>query len=255
MSVEGAVTVTRSEEAARPVKEGDLLKVNDVLEVGDGAYADIAYDREWNNVTRVEESSKIRIRALYPTMVQLDAGGIYAKLKQLPKESSFEVQTPTAIASVRGTEYRTTYTGGETEVYNVSDSDVYVYGVDESGHRQAAQPTILRNTQKTEVLSRGAPPLQPRRMDAQDFRPVQHARERIEGKMQENIAHGRFGQIQDVKQVENGEWKARPHDERRDRPPMGEGGPDRTGPNAPRDPNKQQQGNRPARPTKPAPRR
>ena len=133
MSVEGTVTRTNASEADKPVAEGDLLAVEDVVTVGASSYADIAYDRDWNNVTRVEENSSVRIKSLYPTEVSLEKGGIFAKLKSLPKDSSFDVSTPTAIASVRGTEYRTTFLEGATQVYNVSDSDVYVYGFDPSG--------------------------------------------------------------------------------------------------------------------------
>jgi hypothetical protein len=213
MALEGAVTVTSGMEPARAAAEGDLLAVDDVVEAGEGAFADLAYDRDWQNVTRLEANSKLRIRTLYPTSVALESGGIFAKLKQLPRESTFEVQTPTAIASVRGTEYRTTFIGGETEIYNVSDSDVFVYGVQESGERQP-EPVIIRNAQKVQVQRRGFVPSQPRRMEEVDFHPVHHARERIDEKVQRNMAQGRMGKIQEVRQVESGEWRQRPRDER-----------------------------------------
>ena len=125
MSIEGSAALTNASVNGKALAEGDLLSVDDVITVGPSGYVDIAYDRDWSNVTRVEENSSVRIRTLFPTNIELASGGIFAKLKSLPRESSFDVTTPTAIATVRGTEYRTTYLEGQTEVYNVSDSDVY----------------------------------------------------------------------------------------------------------------------------------
>ena len=204
MDVQGTVTLTNESSAALPLQEGDLLKAEDVVEVAADSFVDLAYDKEWNNITRVEENSKLRIRTLVPsTSLALESGGVYAKLKQLPKESTFDVQTPTAIASARGTEFRTAFTSGETQIFNVSDSDVYVYGIDESGAQQVAEPVILKNSERTEVVKRGVAPVAPHRMEVKDFHPVTKARERIEGKIQDNIAKGRFGKIQDIHQMEN----------------------------------------------------
>ena len=98
MSIEGSAFVTNSEMTHQPIKEGDILKVNDLIEVGADSSVDIAYDRDWQNVARLEESSKIEIKNIFPTMLKMSYGGIYAKLKSLPKDSTFEVATPTAIA-------------------------------------------------------------------------------------------------------------------------------------------------------------
>ena len=201
MSVEGTATLSNAATSGKAVVEGDLLSVDDVLEVGASSYVDLAYDKDWNNVTRVEENSSIRIRSLTPPEVDLDSGGLFAKLKSLPKDSSFNVQTPTAIATVRGTEYRTTYLEGETQVYNVSDSDVYVYGVDASGQKQEAEPVIVRNTEKTFVPHRGDMPQAPRRMERADIQRAANFRQGIEQKVQQNVQRGRVGKLPDVGEV------------------------------------------------------
>ncbi len=195
MALEGVVTLSNRSVSGQVLQEGDLLKVDDVVQVvGTGGYADLAYDRQWNSVTRVEENSKIRIQALYPTTVELQSGGVYAKLRSLPKDSSFDVQTPTAIASVRGTEYRTTFLEGQTQVYNLSDSDVYVYGLDNSGRRQTT-PVIIHHSEKTQVIKRGAPPVAPLRMQAHELQRAEHFRQGIDKKINENLANGHFGKI------------------------------------------------------------
>ena len=95
MDVQGEATVSNSTTSGKPLAEGDLLSVNDIVEVGASSYVDVAYDRDWSNVTRIEENSKIRLRSLFPTTIDLEKGGVFAKLKSLPKDSTFDVQTPT----------------------------------------------------------------------------------------------------------------------------------------------------------------
>jgi len=202
MSVEGTVTLSNATASGQAVSEGDLLSVDDVVSTGSSSYTDLAYDRDWNNVTRVEENSSIRIRSLYPTVVELTEGGVFAKLKSLPRESSFDVRTPTAIASVRGTEYRTTYTNGETQVYNVSDSDVYVYGFDPSGQQQS-EPVVIRNTEKTFIQKRGDAPMAARRMEAQDITRAAKFQRGIEQQVMRNIDRGRVGKLPDVGTIAN----------------------------------------------------
>lgn len=129
MSLQGNAYLTNKDGVHQPVKEGDILKVDDQVEVDNQSYLDLAYDRDWTNVVRVEESSRIRIKSVHPAQISLQRGGLFAKLKSLPKESTFEVQTPTALAAVRGTEFQTLYGENGTEVLNFSNSDVFVYGL------------------------------------------------------------------------------------------------------------------------------
>ena len=202
MTVEGTVTLSNATTSGKALGEGDLLSVDDVVSVGEGGYTDIAYDKDWNNVTRVEENSSVRIRSLNPTTLALEKGGVFAKLKALPKDSSFDVQTPTAIASVRGTEYRTTFLEGETEVYNVSDSDVYVFGVDNDGEKQTAEPVVIRNSEKTFIQKRGEPPVAPRRMEAHEMQKASQFRQGIEQKVMQNVGRGRVGKLPNVRAIE-----------------------------------------------------
>ena len=201
MSVDGTATLSSSTVSGKSLQEGDLLSVNDVVRVGPASYVDLAYDRDWSNVTRIEENSTLRIKALFPTEVELESGGVFAKLKSLPKDSSFDVKTPTAIASVRGTEYRTTYLEGETQVYNVSNSDVYVYGVDPSGRKQETEPVIIRNSQKTFVPHRGDTPMSPRRMETKDIQHAAEFKQGIERRIQQNVERGRVGKLPDVGEI------------------------------------------------------
>ena len=201
MSLEGSAFVTNAEASHKSLKEGDLLKASDLIEPDADSYVDIAYDKDWKNVVRVEENSKIEIKTIYPTTVKMTSGGVFARLKALPKQSTFQVETPTAIAAVRGTEYRTTHQEGGTEVYNFSDSQVFVFSQDESG-KVGETPTIVENSQATQVLRPGALPMPPRKMSTNEFLKGGQFREGLERKINENINQGRVGKVQDMRQIE-----------------------------------------------------
>ncbi|GEM_PF-5506794 len=201
IALEGQVRMTASGSSIRSLRAGDLVNVNDSIEVGPSGYVDLALDGDAENVVRVESSSKALIRSLFPTEIRLDNGAIYAKLKNLPKESAFQVETPTAIASVRGSEYRTAIdAGGQTEVFNLSESSVYVAPLDESGEAMG-EPLVLAKEQMTGVERRGERPAQaraipPARMDA-----CRQAQEGLERRVGEFRASGRQPKIQRMEQV------------------------------------------------------
>lgn len=200
MSVEGQAYVTDAD-GRRPVKEGDLLKPDDAIEVEADSRLDLAYDKDWNNVARLEAGTKAQIRSVYPAVVRLEHGGIFATLKSLPTDSTFEVETPTAVAAVRGTEYRTTADeDGQTEVYNFSDSQVSVYGVDASGHRMG-EPMVLANSEKTGIPMRGRPPVAPVKMNDRERQAGEAIRTRLHDRVNNLRALGKVGKIQGVDQL------------------------------------------------------
>jgi len=128
MTIEGAAYLVDG--ALRtPLKEKMVLSAGDTIEVDANSSVDLAYDRDWKNITRVNENSRVRINGIFPTKLVMIRGDIYAKLRSLPKGSSFEIKTPTAVAAVRGSEYRTMYRGGMTRVYNFAHSKVEVFGL------------------------------------------------------------------------------------------------------------------------------
>ena len=201
MSLEGTAFVTNSQASRQPLKEGDILKADDLIEVNAGSSVDLAYDKDWQNVTRLEENSKVEIKSIFPTTLKMTHGGVYAKLKSLPTESTFEVQTPTAIATVRGTEYRAVYTGEGTQVFNYSDSKVYVFGRDESG-TIGETPMIVENAQTTEIAAPGSQPTPPHPMSPDQVEKGGRSREGIDRKIRENVDHGRVSKMPDMRAIE-----------------------------------------------------
>ncbi len=202
LSLKGSASATDVHGKTRELKEGDLIGKNEIVEAAEDSAVDLAFDREWKNVARVEQKSRIRIATIDPAQLDLDRGGVFAKLKALPKGSSFEVKTPTAVATVRGTEYRTTFIEGHTEIFNVSASKVFVYGVRADGSVDRQQPVVLEQSKKTQVTKAGAPPEAPQDLSADEQKMTDILKTEIQIKIQEIQTSGRISNIQSVSDME-----------------------------------------------------
>lgn len=201
LSVKGAVKVIQGSGESAALKEGDLLKKGAKIETAEGAEADIAFDKDWKNILRIETESAAELSSIFPAKVGLEKGGLFAKLRQIPKDSSFEVQTPTALAAVRGTEYRTTFEGGQTQVFNSSNSEVFVYGRDAAGNA-SGEPVVLAHSQKTTVTKTGESPKPGELMSTDETKKGEEMKTAIEEKVEEAGKAGRIGKIQDVTALE-----------------------------------------------------
>ena len=200
MAIDGTADLVNDDGTKTTLKEGDLVKPGGVVQTQNGS-TDIAFDKDWNNVVRIESGAKAKIRSVYPSRVEILNGAVFAKLKKLPKDSIFEVQTPTAVAAVRGTEYRAVFENGQTQVYNFSASDVYVYGVDAQGQK-TKKSIVLAESQKTQVTGTGEVPKPPQPMgisESQEGKSVQSA---LDGKVKRVVESGRVGKIHDVASLE-----------------------------------------------------
>lgn len=163
--LEGKAFLTNATIDRKPLKEGDLLAKGDLVEVPPGSEVDVAFDKAGKNIAHLETGSTTSLDSITPPVLSLKQGGIFAELKKLPRTTTFEVQTPTAIAAVRGTVYRTTFKEDRgTEVFNFSSSPVYVYAKDASGAR-SGQPLVLKESQKTEIAAKGEAPRPPSTMN------------------------------------------------------------------------------------------
>jgi hypothetical protein len=88
-----------------PAEAGKFLEPNDVIKTEEGATVDFAT----NGVagTRVFSMTEVAVAesSNQSTTLNLKRGGLVLNIEKLPKESAFRVETPTAIASVRGTQF------------------------------------------------------------------------------------------------------------------------------------------------------
>lgn len=169
IAVDGRAFFSDQKSIKQPLRVGQKLEAGDQVDTGTAGTVDLAFDDDFQNVVRVEENSRMNVqRSATAITARLDRGGLFAMLKDLPPDSTFEVQTPTAIATVRGSEYRTTFDPGVgTRVYNFSESPVTVHGVDSQG-QATGEPLVLKNSQKTEVVKQGEAPAA-----AQDLQPAE----------------------------------------------------------------------------------
>lgn len=202
LKLKGDVKVVHVDGKTNALAEGDLLAVGETVEVAADSYVDLAYDREWQNISRIEEKTKIKIVQIYPGKLEVKEGSVYAKLKSLPKNSSFEVRTPTAVATVRGTEYRTLFKDGKTDVFNASASAIYVYGVDEEGIINKKDLVVLKEAQKTSIEEPGAKPETPQDMSALEKDSVMDVTKLIETNIVEVTTTGRVSKIQSISELE-----------------------------------------------------
>ena len=200
MTLKGAAFVTSIDSVRKAMKQGDLLKIGDLVEVEKDGQVDLAFDKEWSNITRIWESSRVKIKSIYPTGLGLDRGDVFAKLGKLPKGTTFEIQTPTAIAAVRGTEFLTSVSEkGLTSVVSYQHS-VEVFNLDSNGGLGAH--VIVRELEKTTVPRINEPPAPPVKAPESDIQRISAQSSDVANQVKEAVQEGRFAQVQSAGSVE-----------------------------------------------------
>ena len=156
--VQGDVVVRAVGGEWQPAQAGQPLRVGDEVRVGEGAYAELSYDRDHTSVSRLDKTGTVVIE-------QDDDGGVRVRLKQgrlfniiapLQTGQHFVVQTPEAVASVRGTVFegdRAEATGTTFAVYDQGDPqahEVVAQAVDAAG-RPVGEERVLGEGWQTEI--------------------------------------------------------------------------------------------------------
>ncbi len=192
ITLEGEATAVTASGKRVVLTEGDVLMTDDVVDVTENAQVDIAFDRNGKNVTRLEGSSTLRIKSMEPATLYLSRGSLYAHLKELPKHSTFKIETPTAVAAVRGSEYQVDVADdGKTDVSNLSDSPVFISSFDEKG-AEIVSSAVLKNAEFTQIMRRGAPPAMPRPMTPGQIQKANLKRENVVGRIEKLQQEGHF---------------------------------------------------------------
>ena len=200
MTLKGRASIVGKGEAApRDLRQGDLIKEGDKIKIEEG-YADLAFDKEWNNVTRLAQNTEVEIRSIYPTGLVMGRGDIFARLEKLPKNSTFEIQTPTCVAAVRGSAYRTIHEDGESRVLNYASSPIEVFGLDSEG-KLLDNPVILQGEQKTEVKETGVPPASAEKMTEDEIKEAGQYQTDVKNEIETLEGEGRVGKVQDIETI------------------------------------------------------
>ena len=113
----GEVSLARSGKQIQ-VSSGMELKSGDIIKTGSGSNADITY-KDGSKIA-VKEKSTITVGNAGikdSENVSISSGNLFATFKKMGKDNKKKVYTPTAVASVRGTEFKVSVSkSGETRV-------------------------------------------------------------------------------------------------------------------------------------------
>ena len=133
---EGSVEIQRAGQGAfAEAAEGQTLREGDVIRTGADGRAEIEYFD--GSITRLDFNTTFTIVALEEdaeagsTVIEADqaSGGTFSRVVELSgSDSRFETGTPTAVASVRGTDYFVLFNADQTQTFGVIDGLVRVGG-------------------------------------------------------------------------------------------------------------------------------
>jgi hypothetical protein len=150
-AVSGDVTVVAADgspevsgEANMPLEEGDRVVV------GDGGSAEVALDGAGLITVRESSDFKLEKTAKGESSFFLAAGSLLAKIQKLG-ERRLRVRTPTAVASVRGTEFGVEVDGDNSHVGVFDQGKVEVTG------SAGGAPELLISNQETSIPKGQAP--------------------------------------------------------------------------------------------------
>lgn len=110
MFAEGAVELTRGTAPGVQINIGDKISEKDTLVCGPKSMATVQIGE--TGVIKIIENSKLSFTSLFSDkkgQILLEKGQILSKISKLNKGESFSIKTPVMVASVRGTEFSSSY--------------------------------------------------------------------------------------------------------------------------------------------------
>lgn len=123
--VQGDVTVLRGGQSL-PGTEGRALETGDVVRTGSDGTADISMNALAGCRVMPGSECGIREQKKKEMHMKLSGGRAIFNLEKLPIDAKFSVETPTAIASVRGTQFSGNVDGPNT-TFSVRDDSIEVF--------------------------------------------------------------------------------------------------------------------------------
>ncbi|MCK9308971.1 MAG: FecR family protein [Candidatus Cloacimonetes bacterium] len=150
----GKVDLSRDAKAIK-FKTGDLLKNNDQLRTGGESFAAYKYI-DGSSTIKVFSNSVVTITAnrsgkTLSKKVVVNKGSIFTDVK--PKTGAFMVQTPTTVASVKGTGFLTKITDDGQSLFIVTDGVVELKILDGEDVKSVAagKTAVIDGTGKYEI--------------------------------------------------------------------------------------------------------
>jgi hypothetical protein len=102
--IQGQATLIQDGQS-RPAQEGDKLKTGDVVKTSADGTVDFTMGSLAGCRVLPDTECKISDAKKTDMVVKLEKGWALFNMKKLPEDTAFRVETPTAIASVRGTQF------------------------------------------------------------------------------------------------------------------------------------------------------
>lgn len=140
ISVQGAATLERRGEQSKPIQEGMQLQMGDAIKTENDAFVTIEFaDRSHlrvqdNTLLQLEDMQIYGDHGLVDTLIDVQKGRTENSVpKKTDKATRFRIKTPSAISSVRGTEFRV----GTNEEAAITSSEVLAGNVEVSGKKRS----------------------------------------------------------------------------------------------------------------------
>jgi hypothetical protein len=151
--IDGSVSVLKAgSEQWRDAKPSMALGVGDQLYTREESFAEIRYSV--GTILRMDEKTKITVEASSEKTVKTRSavGDIWVNMKKLmSRGKEFQVTTPTAVASIRGTVFRMSSAADSTSVVSVFDGKVSVGLAEELAKKLAPARTAQPPDKPVEV--------------------------------------------------------------------------------------------------------
>ena len=128
----------------------------DSIETGKESSLEITYEN--GTVSSLEPNSIIKIKeiekknGLFTTRIKALLGSILCKVQKLRKGETFELRTPTAVATVRGTVFEATVSKTQESSFNLLSGQLYAKALVEG-----AKTYLLKDKLKYAVGREGVP--------------------------------------------------------------------------------------------------
>lgn len=139
-AAKGKVDLSRAAKQLK-FKNGDLLQNNDELRTGGESFAAYKYI-DGSSTIKVFSNSMVKISAnrngkSLSKKITVNKGSVLTSVK--PKTGSLIVQTPTTVASVKGTEFLTRITDTDQSVFVVTEGEVELKILDQPEPKSVAK--------------------------------------------------------------------------------------------------------------------
>lgn len=147
--VNGKADVTRADNTTSALKQADVLAKGDIIKTDKLSYVIIQFGDDI--LTRIQDNTTVEVVRLLEnaqTELSLKNGQVVAHVKKISKDANFKIETPTAIAAVRGTSYSMSYYPSRS-VLAVKDGKVQLVMKDE----KLKEKEHLVETASTYVIS------------------------------------------------------------------------------------------------------